>query len=162
MEIRTHRLRLRDFCEGDAEAMAAYQADPRYLAEYGAYQGERLPAEEIVQMAIRWAGERPRTHFQLAVEDKAGRMIGSVGLRQASTDASEADIGGELTADHWRQGYGTEAGEALIAFAFETLGLERVRIVTVNPGAHRVAAALGFTQVSVAEDGTTTYVRSAR
>ena len=64
MRIVTARLLLRDPRPEDARALAAYQADPRYLEHYP----ERPDAEQIVRLACQWADESPRLNYQLGVE----------------------------------------------------------------------------------------------
>lgn len=62
-----------------------------------------------------WASRSrsPRSKFQLAVALKSsGQLIGNCGIRKDSFGAREADIGYELSLDHWGHGYATEAAGA--------------------------------------------------
>ncbi len=150
MEIATEHLILREFVESDFEAMLTYQSDPRYQRYY-----ERKSAEEQADLArklLRWflddQKEEPRTRFQLAIalrED--GRLIGNVGVRKSRPEATEGDMGCELSPEHWNQGYATEATRAMLAFGFEQLGLHRISASTMaaNTGAWRVLEKLGMT-----------------
>ena len=42
------------------------------------------------------------------------------------------EIGWRLSARHWRRGYATEAGIALLRHGFETLGLDEIVSITVH------------------------------
>ena len=46
------------------------------------------------------------------------QLIGNCGIRMASPDAYEADIGYELDPQHWEQGYATETARAIVRFGF--------------------------------------------
>jgi ribosomal-protein-alanine N-acetyltransferase len=52
-------------------------------------------------------------------------VIGTADL--ALTSRREADLGYMLARRYWGHGYATEAASALVAIAFGTLGVERVR-----------------------------------
>ena len=62
-----------------------------------------------------------------AVEVRGGpEFIGYVGLDRPSFEAHftpAVEIGWRLAADHWGNGYATEAAEETVRFAFEDLGL---------------------------------------
>ncbi|HEX8597583.1 MAG TPA: GNAT family protein [Chloroflexia bacterium] len=151
MEVVTEHLILREFQESDFEAMLAYQSDPRYQLYY-----EQMTAEQRAELArklLRWflddRQEQPRTKFQLAVTLRDdGSLIGNVGVRKKSVDATEGDMGCELSPEHWNLGYATEATRAMLAFGFEQLGLHRISASTMsaNTGAWRVLEKLGMTR----------------
>jgi RimJ/RimL family protein N-acetyltransferase len=119
----TSRLTLREAEQNDAAALAAYQADPRYLEHYPAPPD----AERIIQLACEWAAELPRLNYQLIVTlGTHGPAIGCVGLRQA--------------------GYAHEALSTLIGFAQHQLGIHQLWASTTlgNQRAHRLLRNLGF------------------
>jgi hypothetical protein len=122
MELRTDRLVLRDFLPSDAEALAAYQADPRYLEHYD-HSAAITDAHALVDLFGAWALESPRTKYQLAIV-LDGRVIGTCGVRQ---DAGEAEFGCELDPGYWNAGYAREASR----------GDPGVRIHDAGPEAHR-------------------------
>ena len=127
MELHTPRLLLREFVSADWQAVLAYQRDPRYLRYYD--WTDRTPDEvqRFVQMFLDQQGEQPRHKFQLAVVLKdTGQLIGNCGIRKASTGAHEADIGYELSPDHWGHGYATEAARAIVQFGFAELRVHRI------------------------------------
>ena len=114
MRLETQRLVLREYTEDDSAAVLAYQSDPRYLRYYP--WGERTPedAQRFVRTFIDWQFESPRRRFQLAVVlRESGALIGSCGVRRKPDDDTEADIGFELSPEHWGRGYATEAATAM-------------------------------------------------
>jgi ribosomal-protein-serine acetyltransferase len=75
-----------------------------------------------------------------------GEHVGSIGLRVVD-DASEAEIGYWISAGAQGRGLITRATEAVIRFAFEDLGLNRVVILCAvqNKRSRAVPERLGFT-----------------
>ena len=127
MELHTDRLILREFVPADWTEVLAYQRDPRYLRYYE--WTDRTPDEvqRFVQMFLDQQAEQPRRKFQLAVTLKtSGQLIGNCGIRQASAGAHEADIGYELSPEHWGHGYATEAARAMVQFGFAELCVHRI------------------------------------
>ncbi len=145
MELRTRRLVLRDFLPSDAEAMAAYQSDPRYLEHYD-HSAAVTDAHALVELFRAWADESPRTKYQLAIvlED---RVIGTCGVRR---DDGEAEFGCELDPEYWNAGYAREASRAILEYGFTTLGLQRIvaRTLVSNQRAIGLASSLGFREVA--------------
>ena len=147
VRLLTERLILREFEADDWSAVLAYQSDPRYLRYY--HWTERTPGEvrEFVNTFVTQQDEHPRTKFQLAVVLKLDhQLIGSCGIRMASPDAYEADIGYELDPQHWGQGYATEAARAIVRFGFTELGLHRIwaHCIAENLGSVRVVEKVGM------------------
>ena len=127
MELHTDRLILREFVSADWPAVLAYQSDPRYLQYYEWTDRTPGDAQRFVQMFLEQQAEQPRRKFQLAVVLKgSGQLIGNCGIRKASADALEADIGYELSPDHWGHGYATEAARVIVRFGFVELGVHRI------------------------------------
>ena len=122
MELHTDRLILREFVPADWTAVLAYQRDPRYLRYYEWTDRTPEDVQRFVQMFIDQQAEQPRRKFQLAVTLKTiGQLVGNCGIRLASVDAHEADIGYELSSNHWGYGYATEAAHAIVQFGFAEL-----------------------------------------
>lgn len=112
-----------------------------------------------------WQRERPRRNFQLAIENKADRSLcGSVGLRDYDSRTRRAEFGLELAPSSWgRYRTAIEVGEAMLAFGFESLGLEAVFGHTAmdNGKIARLAAWFGAEPASSATDRTLVWVVSA-
>ncbi|HEX9122231.1 MAG TPA: GNAT family N-acetyltransferase [Actinomycetota bacterium] len=124
----TERLLLRRSRPEDAEAISAYRSDP----EVHRYQGwERTDPNgvraEIEEMARRAPGE-PGGWVQFTVEDReSGRLVGDVGISTADGEPGVIKLGYTMAPAFQGRGYATEAVRALVAYAFDTLGVEIVR-----------------------------------
>ena len=147
MRLETPRLVLREYMEDDSAAVLVYQNDSRYLRYYP--WEERTPDDvrRFVRQFIDWQSESPRRRFQLAVLLREnGALIGSCGVRCKPDDDTEADIGFELSPEHWRCGYATEAATAMAGFAFRDLGVRRLSswCIAENAASARVLEKLGM------------------
>ncbi len=75
-----------------------------------------------------------------------GRLVGAVGLHL--DPASHAgELGYWVGKDFWNQGIATEAARAVVAHAFDRMGLNRIaaRHMTKNPASGRVMQKVGMT-----------------
>jgi RimJ/RimL family protein N-acetyltransferase len=147
MELATGRLILREFTDNDWPDVLAYQTDPLYLRYYEWTERTPEAVQEFVQVFLAQQQERPRTKYQLAVTLRsAQQLIGTCGIRMASADAHEGDIGYELSPKHWGQGHATEAAQAIVRFGFTELGLHRIWswCIADNVGSARVLERLGM------------------
>lgn len=147
MRLETPRLVLREYTEDDATAVFAYQSDPRYLRYYPWEWRTLDDAQRFVRTFIDWQSESPRRRFQLAVLlHESGALIGSCGVRRKPDDDTEADIGFELSPEHWGWGYATEAATAMAEFAFRELGVRRLSswCIAENAASARVLEKLGM------------------
>ncbi|CAN7388099.1 GNAT family N-acetyltransferase [Ensifer adhaerens] len=95
-----------------------------------------------------WFGEHRQewiagTAFRFAIE-RRGRMIGLVDLD--GIDGEEGELGYWLEKPSWGQGYAFEAAQAVVSFAFEQVGLARLKTghAADNPASGKVLLKLGF------------------
>jgi ribosomal-protein-alanine N-acetyltransferase len=149
MILTTKRLLLRECIENDWHAVFAYQSDARYLRYAPWTRRLRHDVERLVHDFIGWQHEQPRRKFQLAILLQTTHLlIGTCGIRKATAQAQEAELGYELHPDYWGHGYATEAARSLLAFGFQTLRLQRVwaECLTENTGSVRVLERLGMRQ----------------
>ena len=150
MELVTRRLLLREFTEGDLPTLAAYQADPRYV-EFWPEEAPPANSRHLFDLFRRWADERPRRNYQLAVArlQSPHELIGNCGVRGQGLEDGVADFGIELAPSWWGHGYATEATRAILDFGFHQLGLLEVRglSVTENARVARMVPRLGFTRL---------------
>ena len=61
-----------------------------------------------------------------------GELIGWAGVGPLEPDESEIEIAYGIARDHWGQGYATEAAQAVLDYAFDTIGLKRL-VAVVDP-----------------------------
>ncbi|HEY3226575.1 MAG TPA: GNAT family N-acetyltransferase [Planctomycetota bacterium] len=148
-EIRTPRLVLRGWRDGDVEPFAALNADPRVMQHFPAPYSR---AETVTMVA------RIRAHFDehgfglWAVEvPGVAPFIGFTGLSRPRFQARFTpcvEIGWRLAFDHWGRGYATEAAKAALAVGFGRLGLAEIVSFTapVNRRSIRIMEKLGMTR----------------
>lgn len=140
--IETCRLLLRPLCEADAEDVFEWVGDPvvnRYMP-YPVYQN--------VDQVKRWIQGIQPEDYEFGFELKeTGKVIGagSIGLN----DEGMYELGYNLNCSCWGKGYATEAADAMIRWAHETLGAEDfvASHATANTASGNVLKKCGFTFV---------------
>jgi len=145
--LHTERLVLREFTADDWAATFAYQTDARYLRFYERETVTERQAQAMVYMFILWQGEKPRSHAQLAITlAQTGELIGNVGVRRETAEEPVADMGFELSPEHWGRGYASEAARAMVDWGFGDWGLERIHAhcVSENTASSRVLERAGL------------------
>lgn len=147
MHISTSRLALREFLPEDWRDVLSYQSDPRYLRLYPWSGRNETEVREFVQMFLDQQRDQPRRNCQLAITLRSnGQLIGNCGIRRKPENDWEADIGYELSPDHWGQGYATDAAQALVDFGFQELNLHRISswCIAENVASARVLEKVGL------------------
>lgn len=141
--IETQRLQLTPARADDVDALHTLWIDPgvrRYLWDDVVIARDR--AVDAVNASI---ASFETTGFGLWIVRRREhpRLVGFAGLRAAEGDV-ELLIG--LEPARWRGGFGTEAGRAVLRFAFEQIGLTRVigYVDPPNEASRRLMAALGL------------------
>ena len=156
MEIATDRLLLREFVLDDWHELFAYQNDRRYLDIIGREPQSEDSCRAMVEVFVSNATARPRRKFQLAATlATSGELIGNCGIRRNDRNDWDADIGYEFKADHWGNGYATEATSAVLAFGFQDLRLHRTsaQCNAGNTGSIRVLETIGMRVEGRVRDG---------
>ena len=151
--VRTERLVLRQIDPGrDVDAVHAYASredvcrfipwTPRSRDEVAAW----LPRRAVTTIAA--PGEGASLAITLAA---TGELVGDVMLIWVSDEHRTAEIGYVVNPAHAGHGYATEAARALLAMAFDSLGLRRVvaRVDARNPASAAVLRHLGMRQEAV-------------
>ncbi len=145
-EIETERLLLRELLPEDAPAIFRLFSDPLVTRYYDLVSYTQVrQAEELIEFfdesfelerAIRWGIERK--------ED--GELMGTCGYVWLRTHRGE--IGYDLHSSFWRQGYMSEALDAIIDFGFTEFGLNRIEAMTMldNEASMGLLRSLGFEQ----------------
>jgi ribosomal-protein-alanine N-acetyltransferase len=144
-DLETPRLRLRRLALADLDDVFAYTSDPevaRYIrrplhtsrAEAEAYLAEQVAKYERGQVAP-WGIEHRGD----------GTIIGTCGFFYWEPADRRAEIYYALARPYWGQGYMTEAAQAVVAFGFERMALERISIScwAENVASARVIEKLG-------------------
>jgi [ribosomal protein S5]-alanine N-acetyltransferase len=143
------RLRARDA----GPYAAAFREDPALGVRIGA---EEDPAELSVRRYIaRQPGLRARGEFLgLAVTDQSRRpFLGHVMLHTFAWHHRRGELGYWLVRGARGSGMGRTAVSLLVEWAFATLALERLEVMTTaeNAAARRLAQGLGFREEGVLE-----------
>jgi ribosomal-protein-alanine N-acetyltransferase len=154
--IRTERLLLREFREDDFGDVHAYAADP-LVARFMDW-GPNTHDETVFFMGLKLKEQTrwPRDEVSLAVEHLAdARVIGSIRLAVSDRANLAGDFGYSLNNAYWRQGYATEAAQAVIDAGFRALGLHRVwaECDVENVGSWGVMEKLGMRREAHFRDG---------
>jgi ribosomal-protein-alanine N-acetyltransferase len=145
MPIRTARLNLREFVMDDFDAVHAYSSDPRVTRYLFFGPRDEHSTAEYLEGLLASQRERPRTRFELAVEEIAtGTVIGACDL--SFIERNVVDLGYMLGSDRWGRGYATEIALSLVDAAFFDLRAMRViSTVDVNNSASiRVLEKIGM------------------
>ena len=143
----TARLRVRRFSAADLQAFVAYRADPE-VARYQSWSDYTvdLGTAFIEDLQVAEPGV-PGEWYQFALEDRSsGLLVGDLALKVEEDEPRVAEVGFTLASEHQSKGYGTEALEALLGFAFEAYGLHRIVAVTdaLNAPAAALLERVGF------------------
>jgi RimJ/RimL family protein N-acetyltransferase len=148
VELRTERLLLRPWQEGDLPALELALADPE-VTRWTPLHPER--ARSMVEQAEdRWHDGRAVT---FAVLDAASReLLGSVGLHHVV--GTEAEVGWWCALEARGRGVTAEALSALCRWALSTAGLHRLtaRIQVGNWPSRALAEKVGFSVEGVLRD----------
>ncbi|MDJ0700154.1 MAG: GNAT family N-acetyltransferase [Woeseiaceae bacterium] len=154
--IQTERLVLRPFDEGDATAVQRL-AGEREIADttlnvphpYGDGMAEQWIATHADQFA-----EGSNAVFAI-VERESNHLAGAIGLK-IEPAIRKAELGYWVGVPYWSRGYATEASEAMLAYGFEQLGLNRIAAqhFTRNPASGRVMQKIGMSYEGTLRQGT--------
>ena len=151
--IETMRLTLRKFKESDFNDVHAYaqHADNMIYMPWG--PNDESQTRAFIARAIRASEAEPRLNWQYAAEDRiTGVVIGGCDI---NIRGDEAAVGWIIRRDHWKKGYGTEMGMAMLGLAFDDLGLRRVEAVcdAENTASYRVMEKIGMRREGLVWDG---------
>lgn len=80
------------------------------------------------------------------VRKDTSQFVGTVGLNNLLISNKRTEIGYELSPEHWRKGFISEAVEAVIQYCFEELDIYRIGAVTFpeNEASNKLLLKLGF------------------
>ncbi|MFK0211040.1 GNAT family N-acetyltransferase [Streptomyces sp. NPDC090298] len=148
-EILTPRLLLRRWNDDDLVPMAEINADPEVMRWIG--DGSVRDLEETADAIERYEEEWEEEGFGLfAVELLgSGELIGFAGLSVPDflpEVLPAVEIGWRLGRPYWGQGYASEAAHAVLEFALQDRGLDRVIAIahTGNRASENVMRKLGM------------------
>jgi len=145
--LHTARLRLEPFADEHLDQLHAMNSDPavmRYIT--GRPETLEETRASIERVKARWA-EWGYSWWSI-FERASGELIGAGTIQHLGRDAANPlEIGWRLRQDKWRQGFASEAAQAMAAFAFETLNAPDLSAVCDpdNQASAQVMLRLGMT-----------------
>jgi RimJ/RimL family protein N-acetyltransferase len=146
--IKTARLILRPFERSDLDAVMAYHSLPevqRYLDWKARDRIEGKAALDQLRKQTRLT--RPGDTLTMAIVRKSdGIVLGQVSLRWTDATAAQAEIRFVMSPTFRRQGYATEAVDAMISLGFDKYHFHRIFARTAGNNEHsaRLLKGLGM------------------
>lgn len=147
--LETNRLLLRPFAMSDCPRVAELAGDRRIHDTtlliphpYAIRDAEAWISRHVA----RWAAWREQASMDFAIVVRESmELVGAIGL-SATPHHGFAEMGYWVGVPYWGRGYGKEAARALVGFAFDTLGMERLiaPVFRGNTASERVLQACGF------------------
>ena len=149
--LQTDRLYLRQWQASDFAIFAQINADPEVMRYFPKVLSAEL-SDVIAHKCQQLIEDNGWGFWVVSLKNgskPADNFIGFVGLNHTHADlpcAPSIEIGWRLHKDYWGQGYATEAAQAAVQFAFETLALSEVVAFTamINIPSQKVMQRLGM------------------
>ncbi len=144
--VETERLRIRQLIEADIPALYAIFSHPEVMRYWGSPPWASITEAEGRLARVK-EGYLSEENFQWGIERKAdGALLGTCSLFSFNRPSRRCELGYALGRPYWGQGYMGEALQALVAYAFETLDLNRLEadIDPRNEGSAKTLERLGF------------------
>ncbi|HEX6446480.1 MAG TPA: GNAT family N-acetyltransferase [Streptosporangiales bacterium] len=141
----TDRLLIRDWTDDDAEAALAVYGTAD-VAHWLSPAMERVPDLTTMQAILRaWVEAQPNfiaPAGRWAIELKdTGKVVGGLLIRLLPPYEEDLEIGWQLAPSAWGHGYATEAGRALVRWAFKSGGTDELYAVTRPKNDRAIATA---------------------
>lgn len=145
--IETQRLRLRRLRPSDEPDLIALDSDPDVMRYVGSPAGVRSAEETVERVRQRIGADDGPIGFW-RVESRIDGTFYGLGALIRMPSGDDIELAYRLTQRAWGHGIASEAGVALVDYAFGTLGLSRLVAVTYpeNRASQRVLEKLGFTR----------------
>ena len=155
LPIATRRLILREYTKDDVPAVLAYVDDENYWQHHSVERPKPEQLSALILWAVQEQAIKPRLNHYLAVARKdTQQIIGEAVLRLTNPEMKQAEIGFGVAPKHWRQGYATEIGQALLEAAFARMKMHRVaaQCAPENKPSIRVMQKLGMAREALLRD----------
>jgi [ribosomal protein S5]-alanine N-acetyltransferase len=136
--IRTSRLQLRPFTEGDIGCLGRILADPETTQWIGGTKTEAEAAASVLRMRDSFNSRGWGTLAVLPIGES--QSVGYCGVRPLP-HTQDVELAFGFLKSHWGHGFATEASIACLDAAFAVLPLQSI-VATVYPGNSRSLAVL--------------------
>ena len=141
IRLETARLAIRNWQDRDRDLFYRINSDDGVM-RFFPFRRSRAEADAFLD-ALRADNERRGYGFSALELKETGACLGFCGLHPADPipprPGGAVEIGWRLAPEHWGKGYVTEAGEALLRFGFESLGLGEIVSFAVKDNAPSIA-----------------------
>lgn len=143
--LKTDRLVMRPFLEGDGDAMYANWASDPEVCRFLTWPPHES-ADFTRQLVSDWAscyGSDCYYHWGITL---SGELVGDIAVVRWNEQNEEAELGYCLSRRLWGQGLMTEALRAVSGYLFDIVGFHRIalRHDSDNPASGRVMQKAGF------------------
>lgn len=144
--LATARLRLRPLAPADADALFAIFSDPEVMRYWSAPAWSSVGQAQAMLRSDEQALQEGSALRLGVVLGTSGALVGTASLHHLHPQCRRAEVGYTLAREAWGQGYAVEAMAAVVAHAFEAVGLHRLEadIDPRNEASARVLQRLGF------------------
>ncbi|CAD5300422.1 Protein N-acetyltransferase, RimJ/RimL family [Bosea sp. 62] len=141
----TERLLLKPRTEADLDFIATLNTDPLVMRHIAAVGDPAMGREGVAARSFLHVARGLGYWTVFARTDESG-PLGYVGLIPDGDDLEQAQISYRFATRHWGQGFAREAVGRLLRYAFVTLDLPEILVVThpQNVASLQLAARLGF------------------
>ena len=145
--LNTERLTLRAFTEADAPALFEHARNPN-VTRFTLWEAHRAVEDTLAfvhDYAMLRYLEGLSEPYAITVKPDP-RPVGACGCFWAAQPHQTMELGYWIAEPLWGKGYTVEACRAVLAFAFQEYGPERIqaRVIDGNHASARVLAKLGF------------------
>jgi len=139
----TPRLVFRAWRDDDLPLATAVFGDPKVTALVGGRFDERAVCERL---ATELANQRDHAIAYWPIFEHAGEHVGCCGLKPRAVERRSYELGFYLRPDYWGRGFAAEAGQSVIAHAWDVLGATSLFAGhhPANQGSRRALEKLGF------------------
>ncbi|NLL75343.1 MAG: GNAT family N-acetyltransferase [Erysipelothrix sp.] len=156
--LETERLILRAIELDDAKDMYAYASDP-VVAKYTLFGAHASleDTQEVIKNVFLTRPSQGKPEGYVIVDKETNTMIGTCDFWPLEKPGV-FEMGYALNRNYWGKGIMSEAGNAMLEFAFDTYGVEVMSLKhhVDNPASGAVAIRLGFRKIGVKTLGTFT------
>lgn len=152
VSLHTQRLLLRRLTPEDAEAMYRNWASDPEVTRYLTWPPHTAVQQTRALLEAWEAQYRDSTFYQWAiVPEDVGEPIGSISVVKWDEDTDTAEVGYCIGQKWWHRGYTSEALQAVMAFLFREVKIQRLeaRHDTQNPHSGAVMQKCGMTQEGI-------------
>lgn len=140
------RVALRTIEEEDIEFLQEGVNDARIWRPTGGFVPYNYDQEQEFYETV--VSDSDSVHLLISVDETS---IGIIGLNEIDQTAGVAEIGYWIMPDYWSEGFGTEATELVVQYAFDHLRLHKVtaRAFEFNEASQRLLETVGFAEEGV-------------